>query len=124
MPHRSLAPRLTDIVEAIERIRHIVSGLSFEDFEADGEKQWAVQRGVEIISEASRHLTEALKRRHSAIPWRKVAGVGNILRHDYGDVAAPVVWGIVLKELAPLERVCREELASELAREKGGDSSN
>jgi uncharacterized protein with HEPN domain len=51
MPHRSLAPRLTDIVEAIERIRHIVDGLSYEGFEADGEKQWAVQRGIEIISE-------------------------------------------------------------------------
>ena len=121
MPRRSLAPRLTDIVEAIDRIRHIVDGLTYKDFEADGVKQWAVQRGVEIISEASRHLTDTLKLLHPELPWRKIAGVGNVLRHDYGDVAAPVIWGIVLDELAPLDRVCREELVLELARDSEPD---
>lgn len=117
MEHRSLAPRLTDIVEAIERIRHIVGNLTFEAFEADYEKQWAVQRGIEILSEASRHLTDELKLRHPDIPWRKVAGVGNVLRHDYGDIAAPVIWGIVQDELAGLDRVCRGELAADRSRE-------
>jgi uncharacterized protein with HEPN domain len=116
MPSRSLAPRLSDIIEAIERIGRIAKDLTFEDFEADGEKQWAIQRGIEIISEASRHLTEELRLRHPDIPWRKVAGVGNVLRHDYGDIAAPVIWGIVRDELVPLERVCRVELVAELER--------
>ena len=98
--------------------------MTFEAFEADWEKQWVVERGIEIISEASRHLSEGLKQRHPEIPWRKVAGVGNVLRHDYGDIAAPVIWGIAKDELPLLERACRPELAAEQAREsdQGGSS--
>jgi uncharacterized protein with HEPN domain len=68
MGPRSLVPRLTDIVESIERIRAVLKYLSLEDFEADWQKQWLVERGVEIVSEASRHLTEELKGRHPEIP--------------------------------------------------------
>ncbi len=83
MVERSPAARLTDMVEAIE-----------------------------IISEASRRLPDTLKARHSDIPWRKVAGIGNVLRHNYEDIAAPVMWALVRDDLPPLEKVCREELAA------------
>jgi uncharacterized protein with HEPN domain len=72
----SLTPRLTDIVEAIERIRIEIEGVPLEAFEADWRKRWLVERGVEIISEASRRLPAALKARHREIPWPKVAGIG------------------------------------------------
>lgn len=86
---RSLIPRLTDIVEAIERVNGVMAGMPLDAFEADWQKQWLVERGVEIVSEASRHLTDSLKARHPEIPWRKVAGIGNVLRHDYENIAAP-----------------------------------
>jgi uncharacterized protein with HEPN domain len=74
-------------------------------------KRWLVQRGIEIISEASRHLSDELKARHPEIPWPKVAGIGNVLRHDYEHVAHDVLWRVVRDDLPPLERICREELA-------------
>lgn len=116
MTRPSLAARLTDIVEAIEHIRGEMAGVAIDAFEADWRKRWLVERGVEIISEASRHLTEPLKARHPEIPWRKVAGIGNVLRHDYEVISAPVMWKLVQDDLAPLERVCREELARQQAR--------
>lgn len=67
---------------------------------------------AEIVSEASRHLSGELKRRHAEIPWPKVAGTGNVLRHDYERVSAPVMWKLVQEDLAPLEKVCRDELGS------------
>jgi len=45
-----------------------------------------------------------------------VAGIGNILRHDYESIAPPVMWTLVRENLPSLERVCREELAAALAR--------
>jgi uncharacterized protein with HEPN domain len=48
-----------------------------------------------IVSEASRHLADELKARHPEIPWAKVAGIGNVLRHDYENVAAPIMWKLV-----------------------------
>jgi uncharacterized protein with HEPN domain len=119
---RSFIPRLRDIAEAIERIRGVLGDVSLETFEADWQKQWLVERGVEIISEASRHLPHELKARHPEIPWQKVAGIGNVLRHDYGNVAAPVMWKLAQADLSLLHQVCRDELAIALAREhEAGD---
>ena len=112
----SPVPRLADIVEAIENIRSEMAGVTIDDFEADWRKRWLVERGVEIISEASRHLSKEIKLRHPEIPWPKVADIGNVLRHAYERIAAPIMWKLVKDDLPPLERACRREL--ELARRR------
>ena len=61
MAARSVIPRLTDIIEAIERIHAVLGDMPLDVFETDWQRQWLVERGVEIISEASRHLTDELK---------------------------------------------------------------
>jgi hypothetical protein len=73
---RSLIPPLTDIVEAIERIRGVLGDSSLDAFEADWQKQWLVERGIEIVSEASRRLTAELKARNPDIPWTRLPGSG------------------------------------------------
>lgn len=75
-------PRLTDIVEAIELIGSETADISLHAFEHDRRRRWLVERGLEIISEASRRLPADLRARYPAIPWPKVAGIGNVLRHD------------------------------------------
>jgi uncharacterized protein with HEPN domain len=67
-------------------------------------------------------LTEALKARHSEIPWSKVAGIGNVLRHDYESIAAPIMWKLAQDDLPLLERVCRDELAREQTGPSGSES--
>ncbi len=108
----SSIPRLTDIVEAVANIQAEMAGVPLDVFESDWRKRWLVERGIEIISEASRHLPEDLKARHPEIPWPKVAGIGNVLRHEYQRVAADVLWHVVQDDLPPLERACRMELAT------------
>lgn len=110
MAERSFAHRLADMIEAIERIRLILADAPLDAFENDWERQWLVERGVEIVSEASRRLPAELKARHPAIPWRKVAGIGNVLRHDYESIAAPVMWKLAREDLDALEQACRAEL--------------
>ena len=114
---RSLTPRLTDIIEAIERVNGVLADVSLEAFEKDWQRQWLVERGVEIISEANRHLPDDLKARNPEIPWQKVAGIGNILRHNYESIAAPVLWKLVQADLPTLEKACRSELTAEESRE-------
>jgi len=114
---RSLIPRLTDIIEAIERVNGVLADVSLEAFEKDWQRQWLVERGVEIISEANRHLPDDLKARNPQIPWQKVAGIGNVLRHNYESIAAPVLWKLVQADLPTLEKACRSELTAEESRE-------
>jgi uncharacterized protein with HEPN domain len=110
--------RLTDIVEAIELIRNEMLGTTLESLESDKRKRWLLERGIEIISEASRHLNDDLKDRHPEIPWPKVAGIGNVLRHEYERVAHDVLWHVVHDDLPPLDKACREELVKERAAER------
>ncbi|HEX3536247.1 MAG TPA: HepT-like ribonuclease domain-containing protein [Stellaceae bacterium] len=112
--------RQTRRFEAIERVRAGMAGVTIEAFEADWRKRWLVERGVEIISEASRRLADELKTRHPEIPWTKVAGIGNVLRHEYEDLAPPVMWKLVQDDFMHLtepDRSRRERCGIKTKRE-------
>jgi len=51
-------------------------------FAADRFRQLGIERCLEIISEASRHIPDDAKARHPEIPWRRVADIGNRIRHS------------------------------------------
>jgi uncharacterized protein with HEPN domain len=87
-----------------------MKNMTIHDFEANWQKHWLVEPGIEIVSEASRRLTAEIKTRHPEIPWRKVAGIGNVLRHNYESIAPAVLWKLAHDDLAILDRACREEL--------------
>jgi uncharacterized protein with HEPN domain len=110
MPPSPAAPYLTDIIEAIEHIREKAGATSLDAFKQDWEQQWIVQRGIEIVSEASRRLPDPMKARYPYIPWPKIAAIGNVMRHEYQQVSPPLLWEIVQDHLAPLEAACRAEL--------------
>jgi uncharacterized protein with HEPN domain len=107
MAKRSVDLRLSDMIEACDRVESVLGDVSLEAFEDDWRRQWLIQRGIEIISEASRHLSDDMKQRHPTIPWSKVAGIGNILRHGYEQISAPVLWTLVRRDLPSLKEACR-----------------
>lgn len=110
-------PRLTDIIDAIEVVAAEIAGLTFDTFGRDRRKCWIVERGIEIISEASRRLPQDLEERHPEIPWPKVAGIGNILRHEYEAVEPDIVWRVVHHDLPMLVSVCRTERTAAIDRD-------
>lgn len=101
---------LRDILHHIDLAQRFVAGLQRADFLADIRTVYAVTRCLEIISEASRRLPDDLKARHVAIPWKQMAGAGNVYRHDYEDVAARYVWDTVQRDLPPLRDVIAREI--------------
>ena len=70
MQQSSPRASLTDIVEAIEIIRLQMSGMTLAAFEADKPKRWVVERGIEIISEASRRLSHSYQKRSAEAGWQ------------------------------------------------------
>ena len=93
---------LADILEAARAIQRFTSGVTLEAFKANEEKYEAVNRKLEIIGEAARRLTPAVRGQFPEIPWNLLTGMRNILIHDYDDVDLDVVWDTVQHDLPPL----------------------
>jgi len=100
---RSLEPALHDILDAIANIERVLQGNTLHDFEADWLLQRGVERGIEIISEASRSIPTDLCALHPEIPWGDIVSIGNILRHRYHSISMPIIWAVVQKDLPPLK---------------------
>src|SRR5215813_13724647 len=79
-----------DMLSHIDIAQCFVAGRTFESVRDDLMALYAVVRCLEIISEASRRLSDGLKARHPQMPWREMAAAGNFYRHNYeGRAAAP-----------------------------------
>ena len=76
--HSEGSVALLDIKRHIDLAMQFVTGLDYEVFRDDTRTIYAVVRGLEIISEASRRLPADLKARHPSIAWKEMAGAGNI----------------------------------------------
>jgi uncharacterized protein with HEPN domain len=116
---RSVVLHLTDIRDAIAGIQIAAAGAGFDAFANNWTMQRAVERGLEIISEASRHIPDDLKALAPDIPWRWVAAIGNLLRHEYQRADIKATWNII-KEHLPSLAVATEQLMSAAQRRDNG----
>ena len=86
--------RLRDIIDAIEQIDLLLLGHGAESLTSDRRLKAAFERFLEIVSEASRHVPMELKRASPLISWRRIADIGNHLRHAYQHIDAQILWDI------------------------------
>ena len=101
---RLVRPALRAILEAIDGIENATLGKTKDDYASDWLLRHGVQRGIEVISEACRRIPPDLQALQAHIPWADIAGIGNILRHEYHRISDNVIWTVVTDRLAPLKR--------------------
>ncbi|AWN49656.1 hypothetical protein DK419_27725 [Methylobacterium terrae] len=102
MAPREFRHALDDMLAAIDGIQRATAGKDLANYAGDWLLKHGVQRGIEIISEASRTVPPDIQARRPEIPWRKIRGIGNILRHEYHSLSDRIIWGIVVDELPAL----------------------
>jgi uncharacterized protein with HEPN domain len=104
---REIIDHLNDILSAITDVEEFISGMSYEGFAGDKRTVNAVIRSLEILGEATKRIPASYRQNHSDIPWSRMAGMRDVLIHDYMGVDLKTVWKVAderLSELKPLLR--------------------
>jgi len=99
---------LVFILECIEFLEEYLRGISETEFMHSTKLQDAVIRRIELIGEAVKNLPPAFKERYTDLPWKRIAGMRDILIHDYLGIDLKVTWQVARSEIPQLkEKVLR-----------------
>jgi len=93
------------ILESINRIYGYMEGMSKNDFLSSTLTQDAVARNLQILAESTQRLSTTFKEQHPGIEWHGIAGLRNILVHDYLGIDFETVWSVVKNNLPELLNV-------------------
>jgi uncharacterized protein with HEPN domain len=100
---RNLNLYIDDIEESIEKIKEYTKGITLEEFLGNTQIQDAVLRRLEIIGEAVRNLPSDFREEHSEIPWNMIAGMRNVVAHEYFGINVKRVWKTIEKDIPELK---------------------
>ena len=92
------------ILESIKLVEEYTAGVTKDDFISSVRIQDMVMRRLEIIGEAVKRLPDEIKQLSPETPWKKIAGMRDVLIHEYFGVDLKLTWEVVQKELPPLKR--------------------
>jgi uncharacterized protein with HEPN domain len=101
---------LEDIRDAIDKVKRYTEGLSLEAFESDEKTIDAVVRNLEIVGEAVKMIPDTIRLAHPDIEWKKIAGLRDILAHQYFGIDIEIIWDILQNKLPALEKEIRKIL--------------
>jgi uncharacterized protein with HEPN domain len=111
LPFRDRQRHLRDILESIELINQFVSDMDFSSYERDQKTRAAVERKMQILTEAVIRLEMEDPEAFPEIDWKAYRGMGNFLRHSYDRVSDEIVWNTVRDDLPILKQIVEKALS-------------
>jgi len=110
-PSKSPVIRLFHIRDEIDGVAGLVSGLSYEHCQRSYIHRRAIERAVQIISEAAKALPRDYLVAYGDVPWASIIGIGNVLRHEYQHLDDRLLWEIATVHLPALAPVVKRMIA-------------
>jgi uncharacterized protein with HEPN domain len=104
--------RLKHILDAIEEIEKYLSEVSFPIFIENSMMRFACIKQMEIIGEASNHISDELKSEFTDIAWAQIVGMRNIFAHEYFGIDSSIVWEIIKTDIPELKLKIKHILES------------
>lgn len=95
--------RLQHILDAIQEIESYLVAVEFDDFLQNSMMRFACVKQMEIIGEASDHVTDQVKTEFTEIEWEQIKGMRNVFVHEYFGVDANIVWEIIKSDIPKLK---------------------
>lgn len=104
---------LDDMRMAAEKVMRYTEGVDLAHFVDDDKTYDAVVRNLEIIGEAAKHIPAEIQMRYPAVAWRSIAGLRDIVAHEYFGIDEDILWDIVVNQvpqlLGQVKRILEEE---------------
>jgi len=95
--------RLQHIIDAIDEIHKYLIAADLSVFLENSMMRFACIKQMEIIGEASNHLSAELKSKFSDIEWAQIVGMRNVFAHEYFGVDSSLVWEIIKNDIPELK---------------------
>jgi uncharacterized protein with HEPN domain len=103
---------LWDMREACREVCDFLAGRSLEEVQNTMLLRRAVERSLEIVGEAARHVSEEFMSRHAEIPWKSIIGLRNLLAHEYGETRVDRLYFTATEKVPELLRHLENCLSS------------
>ena len=110
---REYSDYVEDILNAMGKAAFFIKDMSYENFMNDDKTVFAVIRAIEIIGEATKHVPDEARKNYPEIPWKDMAGMRDVLIHDYIGVDVETVW-LTVKDKIPQIKPLIEKMAKDL----------
>ena len=104
---------LEDIRESCAKIMRYTHDLSSEQFISDEKTIDAVVRNLAIIGEGVKKLPAALRKRYPDVEWRKIAGLRDMVVHEYFGIDEDIIWDIIQNKIPTLLQAVERIMTSE-----------
>jgi uncharacterized protein with HEPN domain len=101
---RDLRLYIEDILDSIAKIEQYTSAMDEQGFLADTQVQDAVLRRLEIMGEAVKNIPQAVRDKYPEIPWKRVAGLRDVLIHEYFGINVRRAWKMAKQDIFELRQ--------------------
>lgn len=111
---REIKQYLEDTLQAIRDIEQYTGNTKdFDEFSSNAMRVHAILYNLEIIGEAAKTIPASMKKKYSYVEWRKMAGLGDIVAHEYFGVSLEIIWGVIKNNLSVVKEQI-EDILGEL----------
>lgn len=118
---RDVQDYIEDIAEQIRKIEKFTAKITtVEDFRENEMAVYACIRALEIMGEAVKHVPDDFRQKYPQIPWRKIAGIRDVLIHAYFGVDVRVIWQTINISLPEIEPVFEKILTEDFMKKDSG----
>lgn len=122
-PEQSDLKYIWDMFDAADTVIELTSNRTLIDYESTKWLRLAVERSMEIVGEAARHVSDEFKTAHPHILWRAIIATRHVFAHEYGDLKHDKVWRIATTHIPTLANQLRPILDANPPSLEGPDSA-